>query len=103
LYVLRVDAARNEVVVGRRGRGLQNGCLLEDPRLALPLEEAGTVFTARIRSAQKPFPLRVERRGAGSLEARFEQPQEAVAPGQSLVLYLEDVLIGGGSISRPAA
>jgi tRNA-specific 2-thiouridylase len=35
---------------------------------------------------------------AGAVEVRFERPQRAVTPGQSVVFYDGDVVIGGGRI-----
>ena len=36
----------------------------------------------------------------GVVRVVFEEPQRAVTPGQSVVFYLEDVLIGGGLIFK---
>jgi tRNA-specific 2-thiouridylase len=34
------------------------------------------------------------------LAVRFQAPQRAVTPGQTLVLYADDVVLGGGTIAR---
>jgi tRNA-specific 2-thiouridylase len=39
---------------------------------------------------------------AGTLEVELGEPQYAVTPGQSLVLYRGEVVIGGGVIARAA-
>ena len=36
----------------------------------------------------------------GSVEVRFERPQRAPAPGQSVVFYQGDLVVGGGVIAR---
>jgi tRNA-specific 2-thiouridylase len=99
LYVVRVDAATNEVVVGDRNAALSRSCLLEDPHIALPEALHDGMLQAQIRSSQKPFSVRVAPgREPGTLVAEFAEAQHAVAPGQSLVLYLEDIVVGGGII-----
>jgi tRNA-specific 2-thiouridylase len=39
----------------------------------------------------------------GRIEVRFEQPQRAVAPGQSVVFYAGDECLGGGVIASTDA
>ena len=99
LYVLGVDAARNEVTVGPYGQSLRPGCLIGDLCLHVPLAEAGENLRARMRSSQTPFPVAVrEGPDRDRLAVDFAEPQQGVAPGQSLVLYREDLVIGGGII-----
>jgi tRNA-specific 2-thiouridylase len=62
----------------------------------------------KIRLASKPVACRVERYQPAEGETftgqpwkiTFDQPQRAVAPGQSAVLYKDGVIIGGGIISK---
>ncbi|GHV51113.1 tRNA-specific 2-thiouridylase MnmA [Deltaproteobacteria bacterium] len=96
LYVLRVDAAKNEVVVGAEDECLTAGCVLDDVYLAAPVE--GQNLFARIRSSQALFPVSVTPQNKRRLAVTFLEPQRAVAPGQSLVLYQEDLVMGGGII-----
>ena len=95
LYVLAIETGQNRLIVGEReelkSEGLladQVNCLVE----AFP-EEAW----AKIRYAHKPARCRVSYQG-GDLEVRFAEPQEAVAPGQSVVLYDDSIVLGGGII-----
>jgi tRNA-specific 2-thiouridylase len=97
LYVLAIDAGRNRLVVGEKGdlksRGLVAGRVnrLVD---AFPAEAR-----AKIRYAHRAAKCWVSDQG-GSLAVRFEEPQEAVAPGQSVVLYEGDTVLGGGIIEE---
>jgi tRNA-specific 2-thiouridylase len=52
----------------------------------------------RIRSNAEPVPAAVRCTGDDGFEVRFEQPQFAVAPGQAVVCYDGDVVLGGGWI-----
>ncbi|MDR2502967.1 MAG: tRNA 2-thiouridine(34) synthase MnmA [Deltaproteobacteria bacterium] len=99
LYVRRVDAARNEVVVAPYAQSLSGGCAVGDLRLHAPWALDDPALRARLRSSQPPVPAlaRLEERD-GTMRVEFEHPQSGVAPGQSLVLYLGDVVVGGGVI-----
>ena len=97
LYVLAIDAAQNRLVVGPKGdlksEGLiadQVNCLVD----AFP-EEAW----AKIRYAHRAARCRVSYRD-GRLTVRFAEPQEAVAPGQSVALYDGSTVLGGGIIQE---
>ncbi|MBQ9674244.1 MAG: tRNA 2-thiouridine(34) synthase MnmA [Ruminococcus sp.] len=53
---------------------------------------------ARIRYNQKEQPATAEVMPDGSVKVVFEQPQRAICKGQAVVLYDEDVVLGGGTI-----
>ncbi|WP_136067153.1 tRNA 2-thiouridine(34) synthase MnmA [Modicisalibacter radicis] len=55
-------------------------------------------LTAKTRYRQADVPCRVAVRDDGGVEVIFDSPQRAVTPGQSLVLYDDDICLGGGVI-----
>ena len=64
----------------------------------------------KIRLASKPVLAHIERYFAENEEecfagqpwkVVFDQKQRAIAPGQSVVLYKDSVIIGGGIIKKP--
>lgn len=59
--------------------------------------------TAQTRYRQTDEPCRVKVTSDGTLEVRFPNPQRAVTPGQSVVLYQGDVCLGGAVIARTNA
>lgn len=59
--------------------------------------------TAQTRYRQRDEACEVETRPDGSLAVRFAQPQRAVTPGQSLVLYDGEVCLGGAVIAATDA
>ena len=96
LYVLRVDAANNHVVVGRR----------ED--LAVTRLEVDDVVwrggeqervSAMVRYRMEPQPALATRTPDGGLTVAFDAPLFGVAPGQAVVCYRDDLVIGGGTLS----
>jgi tRNA-specific 2-thiouridylase len=60
--------------------------------------EAAAAYAAKTRYRQADAPCRISFSGAGVCEFSFEQPQWAVTPGQSAVLYQGEVCLGGGVI-----
>ncbi len=95
LYVLRIDAKSNTIVVGPHRQGMVGGLVAGSVnRLADSLEEA---LTARVRHRGREVGCRVTDRGDW-FEVRFIEPVFGVAPGQSVVLYQDDVILGGGII-----
>ncbi len=59
---------------------------------------AGSQLQAQVRYRQKPQPCTVLDVHNDTMNLHFEQPQRAVTPGQSVVLYDDQVCLGGGII-----
>jgi tRNA-specific 2-thiouridylase len=60
--------------------------------------DASTAYAAKTRYRQADAPCRIVRVEGGCVELNFEQPQWAVTPGQSAVLYQGEICLGGGVI-----
>jgi tRNA-specific 2-thiouridylase len=101
-YVVDVDAASNRVVVGA-GDLLERRGLVADRVnwiAGAPPDEGPFEAQVRIRYRGEDVDAVVEpteRSGAG---VEFRSPQRGVAPGQSVVVYRGDELLGGGRIVR---
>jgi len=94
LYVVRLDAQSNRVVVGRREKlSIQH---VQATDVVWHGEEYEQL-TVAVRYRMEPVPAAVTFRG-GRLAAALELPIDGVAPGQSLVCYRGDVVVGGGII-----
>jgi len=59
--------------------------------------------TAKIRYNSPPQTGRGVAHGADELQVRFEASQNAVTPGQAVVLYDGDLVLGGDGSTRPNA
>ena len=117
LYVTGIDARANTVTLGDEA-DLMSGALIADswtwsapaPDTEARLDAAPLRAAARIRYHQADQAVRVRRAlppecAAGPVPVRgealridFDEPQRAVAPGQAVVLYDGDVVLGGGRI-----
>jgi tRNA-specific 2-thiouridylase len=95
LYVISIDPAGNTITAGPESM-LYSGGLTARPVNFLPGERGGRA-EGKIRYAHGPEPC-VFRLAEGSLEVDFDEPQKAVTPGQSIVLYRDGTVIGGGVI-----
>jgi len=98
-YVTRLDANRNLVVLGSETDLLSHSCVVEDVHPG-----AVAAITAPMRVATKfryktaEAPAMVSPEPDGLLRVIFDEPQRAVTPGQSIVFYDGDVIVGGGVI-----
>ncbi|WNL40633.1 tRNA 2-thiouridine(34) synthase MnmA [Halomonas sp. PAMB 3232] len=102
-YVAGKDLERNvlQVVQGKTDEHLYTNALCTEAMdwVAGQAPVAEGRFTAKTRYRQSDCPCAVRSRPDGSVEVVFDDPQWAVTPGQSLVLYDGDVCLGGGVIS----
>jgi tRNA-specific 2-thiouridylase len=98
LYVLEIDAENNRIVVGSREQALHNVLIARSLSwVAGNAPELPLAITAKIRykapeAAAKLYPA------DGGVEVRFSEPQSALAPGQSVVFYQGETVLGGGII-----
>jgi tRNA-specific 2-thiouridylase len=102
LYVTALDADRNAVVVGNEREVEVDRLWAERVNLIsrASLEEPIPV-TARIRHGHTPAAATIQATPGGMrVEVRFETPQRGVSPGQSVVFYDGDLVVGGGVITR---
>ena len=101
IYVVEKNAAANTVTVGPREDLLAGGCIAGETNwLHEPEPDTWTPCGAQIRYNAGAVPARVRRIGPDRLEVRFEEPQFAVAPGQAVVCYDGDTVLGGGWITE---
>ncbi|MDT8445387.1 MAG: tRNA 2-thiouridine(34) synthase MnmA [bacterium] len=101
LYVVALDAQKNQVVLGPQGARQASQVVLGDLRFQQPLDEhLQRELTARIRYNMKEAPVQVEVVAGGKLVLHFDPPVLDVTPGQGAVIYDGDLLVGGGTILR---
>lgn len=101
MYVLGKDVSENEVILG------PNNALFSDTLFAYdfnwivsdnPPEKLRA--DVKIRYGAKESPATVYVTGENSVRIEFDIPQRAIAPGQAVVLYDGDAVLGGGTIEK---
>ncbi|WP_075222898.1 tRNA 2-thiouridine(34) synthase MnmA [Acuticoccus yangtzensis] len=108
LFVVRIDAEANEIIVGPREALKTRAITLRDTNwLGDPMDLGDEVpIYARVRSTRPPRPGLVRRTVEG-LVVELADGEEGVAPGQACVLYASDApraeILGGGFICRTRA
>ena len=111
VYVHSIDAKNNVVVLAPNSALNSDGLIADDFVWAGGVEPGEPIEAmVKIRLASKPVLARIERyvpeegddcNYVGTpWKVMFETPQRAVAPGQSVVLYNDGVMLGGGFISK---
>lgn len=98
LYVVSIDAAAGRVVVGEVEGLFAQGLKACDLNWVVPPAGETVRTTCKIRYRQQPVECSVTLTGGGCGEIRFAEPQKSVTPGQSVVFYDGDELLGGGRI-----
>lgn len=98
-FVLAIRPDTNEVVIGDGTQVFSERVYADRVNLMSREDiEDGMCAVGKIRYNHKGAPCRLYKRENGILECVFDEPQRAVTPGQALVLYEGDYVLGGGTI-----
>ena len=101
VYVCGKDMDANTVTVGPEEALYTNTLIAKDwnwfpfPALTAPMQ-----VMAKARSRHIPQPATVYPMENGKAKVVFDTPQRAVTPGQTVVLYQGDMVVGGGTITE---
>jgi tRNA-specific 2-thiouridylase len=99
LYVLGIDAESGSVTVGPRAALEQTTLTAADVNwIAIDAPSEWTPVSAQIRHRHRPASGCVRAGEDGRAEFVFDEPQAAITPGQAVVFYDGDVVVGGGWI-----
>ncbi|MDB5328383.1 MAG: mnmA [Phycisphaerales bacterium] len=99
LYVINIDSANDRVVLGSKDELLKRTVIATQINLLGPrIGDTPVPCEAKIRYNAMPQPAKVHRTGDDQITVTFDEPQSAVAPGQAVVCYDGDVVLGGGWI-----
>ncbi|MFO7838477.1 MAG: tRNA 2-thiouridine(34) synthase MnmA [Desulfosalsimonadaceae bacterium] len=99
-YVIRIDTARNRLVVGFKEKLYRRQCSIRGTNwIAAKPAEALAVMT-KIRYRHEPAASEIIPQAGGRALIRFKSPQPAITPGQSAVCYQGDSVVAGGWIDE---
>lgn len=99
VFVTEIRPKTNEVVLGDNKDTFAFALIAKDLSF-MPFEklEGEQKFTAKIRYAHNPAICTAKMIDTDKMEVRFEEAQRAITPGQAIVLYDSDMVVGGGTI-----
>lgn len=101
LYVIGIDAEKNRIVVGEE-KNVYKRCLIAGNINFVSVDkvENGMNVEGKIRYKSPLSPASVFPYKNGKIIVKFDKPQWAITPGQSVVLYKKDELLFGGVIEK---
>ena len=103
-FVMELRPKTNEVVIGGAHDVFTDRLYAGDLNfMAIENLEDEMVVNAKIRYSHKGASCTIKRTGADEVLCIFDQPQRAVTPGQAVVFYKDDYVVGGGTILRSPA
>jgi tRNA-specific 2-thiouridylase len=99
LYVIALDVSENALVVGTADQLGRRVCFAPNFHWIAGGPPAATFdATAKIRYKARDAAAGIQVLDHGSVRVAFETPQRGITPGQALVLYQDDTVLGGGTI-----
>jgi tRNA-uridine 2-sulfurtransferase len=99
LYVVKIDPKKNELVVGGRGDVFGAELIAGDLNwISVKKSPKKMKVKARIRYNSRESDAEISPLPKGRVKVTFKEPQFAITPGQSVVFYDGDVVVGGGII-----
>ncbi|MEE9403737.1 MAG: tRNA 2-thiouridine(34) synthase MnmA [Algisphaera sp.] len=104
IYVVDKNPVTNTVTVGGKDDLLSKGCVASQTNwLIADVPTAWRDCEAKVRYNSDPVPARVRSTGPDTLEVAFNDPVSAVTPGQAVVVYDGNRVLGGGWIDTAFA
>lgn len=99
LYVVDLDAQNNRLIVGEEEDIFTKILYANDLNFTVDIDRTKPIkVSAKIRYGAKEGAAILYPEENGKVKVEFEKPQRAITRGQSVVFYIDDVLIGGGKI-----
>ncbi|MFV0527361.1 MAG: tRNA 2-thiouridine(34) synthase MnmA [Lachnospiraceae bacterium] len=99
VFVKEIRPMANEVVIGEAKDIMQNALLADRINLmSVTCLEKELEVEAKIRYNHRGTSATIQMTDENQLICRFKEPQRAITPGQAVVFYKDEVVVGGGTI-----
>ena len=99
LFVVGKDLEKNQVILGSKEDLMKDTLTAYDVNLISVAKIEGQMrCKAKIRYKHPEAPAMVEQISDTEIRVVFDEPQRGITPGQAVVLYDGDMVIGGGTI-----
>ena len=99
LYVTEIIPTTNEIIVGEKKSLLNKTCEMSQVNWLVNEQEIHSNVLAQIRYNGPIIPAEIMKYNE-NYQIHFQSPQMAITPGQSIVFYDGDILLGGGIIEK---
>lgn len=101
VYVVKLDVGKNAVIVGRDQEVFQKELIANNNNYILfDTLKSEIEIEAKIRYSAQPAKALLKPLDNGEVLVKFGEPQRAITPGQAIVYYQGDYVVGGGTIVR---
>jgi tRNA-specific 2-thiouridylase len=98
-YVVETVPENNTVLVGRRDDVMRSDARVRDFHWTADIQPQKTdALLVQLRHSMKPVPCKIELGSDSTAMIHLQHSVQAAAPGQAAVVYLDDVVVGGGWI-----
>lgn len=102
MFVTAIKPHERAVVIGPREALLGRGLVAREMNWLCDAPGAGAHVEVQVRHRSSAAPAEILRIDGREVELALDEPVSAIAPGQSMVLYEGDRVLGGGIIERGA-
>lgn len=104
VYVVDIRPEKNQVVLGEN-KDVFSDTLIAEKINFLPFGklEAPMKVKVKIRYSAKPADATIYQLQEDTVRVEFDNPQRAITPGQAVVFYDDDILVGGGTIVKSSS
>ncbi|MBP2652972.1 MAG: tRNA-specific 2-thiouridylase mnmA [Firmicutes bacterium] len=101
LYVVELDVERNQIIVGNNDDVFASELIAEDLNY-IAFDNLNKPMNAlvKIRYNASEALATISPLADGQVGVKFSKPQRAITPGQSVVFYDNDIVLGGGTIKK---
>lgn len=100
IYVINLDAVSNTVTMGEADALLADSLVAYRANFLVDRPDGPIRAEVKIRYLHPAAAATVHLLGAGKVRVDFDRPQRAITPGQAVVFYDDDVVLGGAWIER---
>jgi tRNA-specific 2-thiouridylase len=98
MYVVAIRPEQRAVVIGTRDELLGNGLIAREVNWLADRPRVGDSVSVRVRHRAPLARGEIVRLTGDELEIALDEPVSAITPGQSVVLYAAERVLGGGFI-----